>query len=185
MTRDPKTPALDTPDSGAKRRTARPDPTSLVLALEAIRDGVRERIDRIEALALERVSAGEAARTDESPEPNRALQQKVADLEEKLGRAQAEVRRRETEWRTAMEQLEDDRKLLAEAWERLERERIDVVAAPTSGTRHYTPQPSPPVAARPSVNSEVDNAVAHAVLQQFQALRGDVRSTSNGHRPRR
>jgi hypothetical protein len=184
MTRDPITLALDTSDSGAKRRTARPDQAALVLGLEAIRAGLRERIDRIEALALERASALEEASAGESPAPDRALQQKVADLEEKLGRAQAEVRRREQEWKTAIEQLEDDRKLLAEAWERLERERIDVTAMPTAASRPYTPHQAPPVAARPHVNSEVDDAVAHAVLQQFQALRGDVRSTGNGRRPR-
>jgi TolA-binding protein len=181
MTRDPITTTSTPPEAGARRRPARPEAASLVQGLEALRG----RVDLVEALAIERAAS---ASTGETPERERALQQKVAELEETLGRAQAEARRRDQEWKAAIEQLEGDRKLLAEAWERLERERVDAAGAPAAAPRPYAPRPAPtpaPAAARATVTTEADEAVAHAILQQFQALRGDVRSHGGGRRPRR
>jgi hypothetical protein len=180
MTREPIATTGNSPEAGARRRPARPEATPLVQGLEALRG----RLDRIEALAIERA---DAAPPGEPSEAERALRQKVAELEERLGRAQAEARRRDQEWKAALEQLEGDRKLLAEAWERLERERIDAAGAPAAAPRPYAPHPAPavPVAARPAVTTEADEAVAHAVLKQFQALRGDVRRNGAGRHPRR
>ncbi len=183
MTRDPITTTGSPPESGAWRRAAcPPDPPG---ARPLWWRGWRRSAGGSTGSRRWRSSA---AASGESPEPDRALRQKVAELEEKLGRAQAEARRRDQEWKAAIEQLEGDRKLLAEAWERLERERVDAAGAPPAAPRPYAPRPAPvppaPAAARPAATTEADDAVAHAVLKQFQALRGDVRRNGTGRRPR-
>jgi hypothetical protein len=111
-----------------------------------------------------------------------------------------ESKRRQEECQTSIEKLENDRRLLAEAWERLERERID--GASTGGSHalthshshahaHAPQRPAVVVqqaaapAFRPAVAVEANDVVAHAILKQFQALRSDVRKTAHGRRPQR
>ena len=77
--------------------------------------------------------------------------------------------------------MEEDRRLLADAWDRLERERIEGHVEATVA-RASPPTPADPPAA-PRVLSATsgtpDDSVTQAILQQFQVLRADVRRTAN------
>jgi hypothetical protein len=74
--------------------------------------------------------------------------------------------------------------LLAEAWERLERERIEAITAGHSqgaqrsriGEGVGVVHPSAP---RSQPSGEAGNPVAETILRQFQTLCGDVRRTAN------
>jgi hypothetical protein len=81
-----------------------------------------------------------------------------------------------------IEELDADRRLLAEAWERLEREQVDgriAVAADPRPARLPTQVPAPkPVIV--SLSSEGPSPISQAVLRQFEALRRDVRRASGG-----
>jgi hypothetical protein len=195
----PTTPGNSQP-SRPRRAGARPDPFPLLQGLDRIRDFVHQRLDRIEALSLERGASAAASSADPS-EREQELRRRLAEAEERQGRIVAEARRREQEWLTGLEQIENDRKLLAEAWERLERERIDGTIAAHAPQPHRggaapqpraaapqppQPQPQQPAQAyRPVAASEANDVITHAILQQFQALRSDVRRNANGRRPRR
>jgi len=149
---------------------------------------VHQRLERIEAMTAERASAPPA----DPSEREQDLRRRLAEAEERQGRIVAEAKRREHEWDNGLEQLESDRKLLAEAWERLERERVD---GPHSGAAqaHRPAGPQPRAAAqpqaaeafRPVAATEANDGVTHGILQQCQALRSDVRRNANGRRPRR
>jgi hypothetical protein len=175
-------PPTTSPPSGQlpKWGSALPDARPLFEGLERFRESLQQRIDRIEALVVERArtSPGEISTRE------RELLRRVAELEERHRLLGAEARRREQEHEAAMAQLEEDRQMLAEAWERLEQERIHggpATAAPPSAA---APAPAKP-AYRPAVASGDDDAVAQAILRQFQTLRSDVRRNANGRRPRR
>jgi hypothetical protein len=151
--------------------------------LERLRDLVHQRLDRIEAMARERGD-------DPAHEPSQReleLRNRIAELEERQARIVAEARRMEQEWHAGMEKIEHDRRLLAEAWERLERERIDGVGHPAEapGPKPTHPSPSPSPSFRPTVAPQSNDVVTHAVLKQFQALRSDVRKNANGRHPHR
>lgn len=178
-----------TPQTSRSRRgTSRPDPATLLQGLDRLREFVHQRLDRIETIARDRGAALPA----EPSEREKELRRRIAELEDRQTRLVAEARRREQEWETDLEQLENDRRLLTEAWERLERERIDG-AGPGAGQpaqRSATAAPnhhasSPPPVFRPAVSPESNDVITHAILQQFQALRSDVRRNANGRRPHR
>jgi hypothetical protein len=130
-----------------------------------------------------------------------ALQQRLAELEEARRQLCAEAQRQEKEWSAALAQLEADRRLLAEAWERLERHRIEGLGSSERHPHHpHAPGPGSPrgaLAARPhpaapalapapvrSVRSDPDpnNPVAEAILRQFQTLCRDVRCNAETRR---
>jgi hypothetical protein len=165
----------------ARRGANRPDPAPLLQGLDRLREAVHQRLDRLEALALERGETPPANPTEREQE----LRRKVADLEDRQARLVAEAKRREKEWEAGMEQLESDRRMIAEAWERLERERIDGTASAQAVPRAAAPRPQPAPVFRPAVTAESNDVITHAILQQFQALRGDVRRNANGRRPHR
>ncbi|MEW4569354.1 hypothetical protein AB1L88_15930 [Tautonia sp. JC769] len=135
------------------------DPASLAAAMDRIRKHVHHWLDRLEELA------------DATPDVDHATEQGRAAL-------QAEVERHQREWEAQVEALDHDRRLLAEAWERLEHEQV----AALSGTRSPadSPRPSrapaPPPVASPPV--ERDDMLDQAILRQFEALRRDVRRTA-------
>src|SRR3954452_18547620 len=93
----------------SRRGGARPDPFPLLQGLDRIRDFVHQRLDRIEALSQER-SSSSAPPADPS-EREQELRRRLVEAEERQGRIVAEARRREQEWVTGLEEIENDRKL--------------------------------------------------------------------------
>ena len=69
------------------------------------------------------------------------LELKAAELAETERRLHDQAERQEKEWSASLIQLESDRRLLAEAWERVERERI--AYASVSELHHQQPCPKP------------------------------------------
>jgi hypothetical protein len=163
-------------------RPQRPDPQGLLLGLEQLRSSLRQRLDSIEALALERPEFAPADPT----EREQVLRRRVAELEERLARLSVEAKRREQEHQAAMEQLEADRRLIAEAWERLELERTGFLAPAAPAARQAAPAAAPPAPVlRPTVDAAGNDAVANSILKQFQALRSDVRKNGSGRHAQR
>ncbi|HWE37806.1 MAG TPA: hypothetical protein VG406_14655 [Isosphaeraceae bacterium] len=141
---------------GAPRGPAEPAEAALL----RLRACVLRGLDRIEALARDRAApGGDAALRDR-------LEALEAERDEALGR------------------LEHDRRQLAEAWERLERERVAALAA---GHRVGGPAPvaGPPAEPIPAPRPEAagPDPVEQAILRQFQALRHDVRRNALGRHP--
>lgn len=132
-------------------------------ALIRLRDVVLRGLDRLEELARRRAASGDAA----------ALRARVEALE--------------AERDEAFERLEHDRRQLAEAWERLERERVAALAAgrgaaaPAPAVGPPTPAAEPRPAPRPAADGP--DPVEQAILRQFQALRHDVRRNAVGRHP--
>jgi hypothetical protein len=162
-------------DPDPKRKISRLDANTLIQGLERVRECFEQRLGRLEAAARERTVEPVADRS----ELEQQLQQRINEYEEAQLRLREQAERREQEWRTALEQLEGDRALLAESWERLERERLEGLAAAPSQATSRLPvaerNSAPPVRPRPDPADPVDDHVAHAILKQFQVLRNDVR----------
>jgi DNA repair exonuclease SbcCD ATPase subunit len=158
----------------SKARTARTGPTGLVQGLERIREALQAKLDQLEAVAREQV----AAVSQVDLEQERELEQRIAGIEEAQRRLRSETERWEKERQTALEQLEHDRKLLAESWQRLEREQLE---------NHAPARPAPesdrvqPVVLRTSA-IDPNDPVTQAILKQFQTLRRDVRRNASGQR---
>ena len=163
--------------SDPKRKAGRSGPAPLVDTLERLREHVRRQLDRLESVALDRAAALDAAL-----QRVRALSDRIAELESSTPRGHDE--QREREWQEALEKLESDRRLLSEAWERLEREQV-ATAGFVNHNHAHTPRPSSAerqverpshsAAARPNPVFDTNDPVTQAVLRQFQALRSDVR----------
>lgn len=152
---------------------------ALVQGLDRLRDALLHRLDQIETLAAE-----QAARLDQSSsEREQALRERAVALEAAQTRLQAELRRREQEWHDALQQLEDDRRLLTEAWERLEQERVEGAPSPQAESPREAvsrAEHAPPATHRQPDPGSGDDSVTREILRQFQALRGDVRRAANG-----
>jgi hypothetical protein len=173
------------PGLDARRGTMRLDPNALIQGLERLRECVGRRLEDLETLARERVSASPTAA--DPPEPQGLLQRRIAEFEEAQRSLREQADRREREWREALEQLEADRQLLAEAWDRLERERIESpaaaqVQAPAGGRAAAVDRVAIPTAL-PEPHDPDGDHVAHAILKQFQALRNDVRRNAGQRGP--
>jgi hypothetical protein len=188
MSSDQATTAGSAQASRPRRAPARPDPLGLIQGLDRLREVLHQRLDRIETMALERGDAPAADPTAREQE----LCRRIAELEERHTRLVAEAKRREQEWQNNLEQLENDRQLLAEAWARIERERIEHAGTGSgtgtgSGSGHAasTPAAAPTPVFRPAVTGDPDDVISHAILRQFQALRSDVRRNATGRRPHR
>ena len=177
MTGEPVPPARGPLDENRWDRPAPPVTAPLIQGLERLRERIRQRLDQIEALARERAAAPAQGsdQLDRDQEQDEELRQRRAELDEAQRRLKAEADRWEKERQAVAEQLEHDRRLLAEAWERLEREQVEGRAATTAAARP-TPAARPvPTVVRAVVPDEHDDAVAQAILKQFQTLRRDVR----------
>jgi hypothetical protein len=159
---------------------------SLVRDLEDLRDRVLQKLSSIEELARSRAGAASA----EITRLEQTLRERVAELETERNLPRSTGDQQEANWKQLLAQLENDRQLLSEAWERLERERIDLAGTGT-GAAHHRPrlaeganspcsQASLPVAAhrQPTV-TDAANPVAEKILRQFQALNSDVRRTAD------
>src|SRR5581483_2873905 len=86
--------------------------------LEQIRACVHRWVDRIE---------GQLSAAGLRPTNGPDLERAVSELEEQREAMRLETSRREKEWAEQVEALEHDRRLLAEAWERLEQARVAAV----------------------------------------------------------
>jgi hypothetical protein len=181
MNATPAQSALETRDARPGRALARPEADGLVQGLERLRDGLLERLDRIEAMA-----ADQSALLDiDSSERERLFRDRLSVLEAAHARLLAESRRREQEWQDVLKQLEADRLLLADAWERLEQAQVNdepranalSQAAPISVK---APQPVAAAVAAGPPSDDYDDPVTRNVLRQFQALSQDVRRNTRG-----
>jgi hypothetical protein len=173
---------------------ARPAAASPIQGLQWLRQRVLERLDALEALARRLEAPPDAA---EVADLEQTLRQRLAEVEEARRRVHAEAERREREWNESLAQLEADRRLLAEAWERIERQRIErpgasdghlrphaLVQGPPKGGPAVPPHTAAPAPARSAViDQDPSNPVARAILREFQALTRDVRSNAARHDP--
>jgi hypothetical protein len=162
---------------------ARSRPGLLVRELEDLRDRVLQKLDSIEGLARSRGGAGSA----EIARLEQTLKQRLEALEVERRRLRSGAEQGEASWKQMLGQLESDRRLLSEAWERLERERIELAGSATTGHHRSRPTDShvspsspapPPAAHRTAPAADAANPVAEKILRQFQALCSDVRRTS-------
>jgi hypothetical protein len=171
-------------DARPRRAQARSEGEPLAQVLERLRDGLLERLERVEALAAEQTAMLDA----DSSDRERALRERLSVLEAAHARVVAEARRREQEWQEVVQQLQTDRALLAEAWERVEQiqiqyePRADPVPQPATVAAPGPPQPQVPVVAAVAraPADDGDDPVTRAILRQFQALSQDVRRNSRG-----
>jgi hypothetical protein len=173
------------PNLDGRDGRARPDADAAVRGLERLREGIGRRLERLEALARERIAPATAT-PPEPAELQRTLRRRIAEFEEAQRRLREQADRREQEWRESLEQLEADRRLLADAWDRLERERVESPAPPQPGPPGGRPAAERAAAPHPHRGPDVDgddDGVAHAILKQFQALRNDVRSNAGNRGP--
>jgi exonuclease VII large subunit len=179
MTGENVPPRNENHDPDPRRRISRPDSNALIQGLERLRERVEQRLVRLEAVARERAEAP----VHEPSELEQKLRRRIAEFEEAQARLRTQADRREQEWQASVEQLEGDRVLLAEAWDRLERERIEAVAAPqgqgqvpvrspVAGREAVPPERPRP---RPEMDDPAHDSVTLAILQQFHTLRNDVR----------
>jgi hypothetical protein len=187
-------------ESDLKRRSARLDSNAIIQGLERLRECFEQRLVRLEVMARERAAQAVPVPV---PVPDRTelelkLQQRIAEIEEAQLRLRTQAERREQEWRAALEQLEGDRALLAEAWVELERERAEAstlspwervaegrvrAGAQPNAAASRVPEGRARASAQPTTSEPMDAAndhVAHTILQQFQALRNDVRRNARG-----
>jgi hypothetical protein len=174
--------------------STRSAPAAVIQDLQGLRQWVLDRLDSLEALARQRGTS--AAAGGDIPALERTLQQRLDELEEARSRLCAEVERQEKDWSASLNQLEADRRLLAEAWERIERQRIEGFGtSPVHPHPHAQGQASPrgvpaavahpvvPAPARSAASdSDANNPVAQAVLRQFQTLCRDVRCNAEARR---
>jgi hypothetical protein len=176
-------------DSIAKKKSAEvsvvPSNASLSHDLEALRDCVLLRLETIEDLARRRSGNWSA----EIERLEQALKERTEELEQERSLCIDNPNGDDTSWRRMLSRLESDRKLLTEAWERLERERIDTISAGAtvrgSAQVHHPrggesqPAQSPPAQRTATAATiEAGNPVADTILRQFQALCKDVRRTT-------
>lgn len=188
----PPTPRAATPPE-AKGAASRQETAALASGLERIRSTVLERLNQVEAALRERAARrpfAEEGLTQSDPQlQQRAaeidqrtaeLQQRAAEIDDAQRRLRIERDRWENERATMVDQLEHDRRLLAEAWERLERETLEQPEAAAASPRNGAPERASPKVVRPVVASDDENPVAQSILRQFQAVRRDVRRNANG-----
>jgi hypothetical protein len=177
-------------------------PAARIESLEGLRQRVLERLDSLELLARQRPTFPTELEVGEVPSPT--LELKQAALEETEHRLKAQALRQEKEWTVLLAQLEADRRLLAEAWERIEQERI--ASSGSSGQNdhseaqsHHHPlghrnAPRKRVQAKVSdsgttatarsapAEASSDRPLGQEILRQFQTLCSDVRRNAEDRR---
>jgi hypothetical protein len=185
------------PDFRSWPASAHSAQSALFQSLQSLRERVLERLDALEALARGRSASAPAAGGSAGLE--RTLELKLAELEETERRLHAHAKSQEQEWSASLTQLEADRGLLAEAWERVERERIAYSSGsephhrghaqgqgPQKGAPATLPHAGALVTARfAGADSDANHPVAQAILRQFQTLSRDVRRNAEERRDSR
>jgi len=169
----------------------------LIQDLEWVRELILERLSSIETLARQRPASAPIAR--EIADLEDSLKKKSDELEETRRRLQDQAEHDKQDWNASLSQLEDDRRLLADAWERVEQERIDFVTAPQENSTPHSHGQNPQATAATGLpqtaaaipirsagtDSDPCNPVAQAILRQFQTLCSDVRQNARGRRAAR
>jgi hypothetical protein len=172
---------------GSRQTPVLSDTCVLIQSLHRLRERVQKRLDALEILAREQISCGSAV--GDSTGQARSLELKRAELEEAERQICARAERQEKDWTAAMTKLEADRRLLAEAWERVERERVAHSGAaethdrscyqgPGRQQRTLVGRPHADALAEPrSATAESDSAdpVPPPSLRQYETLCSDVR----------
>jgi hypothetical protein len=170
--------------------------SALIQSLQSLRERVVERLDSLETLALAQSASAQAGA---SADLERTLELKLAELAESERRLDDQAARQEKEWSASLIKLESDRRLLAEAWERIERERIAGSSpsethhlgraqgqGPQKGAHTNLPHAGALVTARSAAaDSEANSPVTQAILRQFQTLCSDVRRNAAERRDSR
>lgn len=143
--------------------------------LETLRLEIDRRLAIIEELALRR---------KESAEKTRELERKLAEVERSRRSREEQFKRWEAERRAILDELEHDRTLLAEAWNRLEQEETRRSARTDRSDRRdvhrveRNDSNAPKVAvhaAAPAPAPAEEDHVAQSILRQFRSLQRDVR----------
>lgn len=146
---------------------------SIQRSLEQLRQHFHRHLDVIEAMARERAlrGPGELRAREEQ------LQRRADELEQAELRMQAEAAQWEQERQAAIAQIDHDRRLLAEAWERVEREQVNAAVVPATERTRPASIARQPAAWPVPLAGETgrDQPVAEEILRQFQSLRRDVR----------
>jgi hypothetical protein len=182
------------PEGGPRFAPDRASCAALIADLESLRNLVTDRLGSIEKLARDKMLD-----TRELTALRESLDKQSAQVEENRRRLRDEAERQQEEWETLLSRLEGDRRLLAEAWERIEHERVETTGVREENRGTPAPQSSPangslrgqPHAASPSPirsaagPADAYNPVAQAILQQFQTLCSDVRHSANARRAAR
>jgi hypothetical protein len=107
--------------------------SALIQSLQTLRERVLERLLSLETLAQSQSVSAQGAAA--SADLERTLERKLAEVTETERRLDDQAARQEKEWSASLIKLESDRRLLAEAWERIERERI--ACSSPSETHHH------------------------------------------------
>jgi hypothetical protein len=152
------------------------DRMQCVRDLEDLRDCVLRRLGQIEELARRPgIPSEEIARLE------RALEERIKELDVERVRLRSHAEQEHLSVKQVMVDLEKDKILLTNAWERLERERIDGGAArQPAGSSPRPAEPATPHVAPAShgaLGGDTGNPVAETMLRQFQTLCNDVRRT--------
>ena len=199
MMNDPRRPETGSRDPETEARSA-PKPSAyawLIQDLEWVRELVLERLSSIETLARQRPASAPPGR--EIAELEDSFKQKSDEIEETRRRLQEQAEREQQDWNASLSLLEDDRRLLAAAWERVEQERIGSMSVPPENPTHHSHGQDPQTTASTGLphaalsipirsagpDSDPCNPVAQAILQQFQTLCRDVRQSARGRRAAR
>jgi hypothetical protein len=153
------------------RRSAAPS-NLLQQGLEHVRERFHRQVDALEAQLRDRAQRQERI----FQEREEQLEQKAIEVEHTRLQLQVEAERWVHEREAMIEQIEHDRRLLAEAWDRVE--RVQVKSAPTRGQELLRPAVLDPGAAEPAPSASgaaFPQPVLEEVLWQFQSVRRDVR----------
>jgi hypothetical protein len=156
--------------SKSRTRTAAPRP-SVIQAFELLRERLHAQMAILETLARERAAPQSAASARDLSQRERDLQQARTALKEEADRI-------ECERALDLEKLDQDRELLAHAWENLEREQLTTPVPATEDRRLVLLTRQAPPANALSSAVEQSEIITRAVLEQFQSLRRDVRKNS-------
>ena len=192
-------------ESGASAKPAALAGAALIASLEGLRQRVLDRLDSLELLTRQRPAFPPGMEPGEAL--SQALELKQAALEKTEHRLKAQALHQEKEWTALLAQLEADRRLLAEAWERVEQERIASTGAsgrhdhPQAHSEHHSPghKHGPRSRAQPTIShgnatvttrstpadAEPDHPLGQEILRQFQTLCSDVRRNAEDRREAR
>jgi hypothetical protein len=147
--------------------------TNLHQGLEYLRERFHMQLDALEALLRDRLERHEQNLRERESQ----LEQRANDLEHARLQLQVETDRWEHDRQSMIEQIEHDRGLLAEAWERVERAHVKGASVSAKGqaqpaSNGHTRDERTPVV---SVATALPQPVLEEVLWQFQSVRRDVR----------
>jgi peptidoglycan hydrolase CwlO-like protein len=172
-----------------RRRQVQTALHQLIQNLESMRQELHRRVNDLEA------KAREAAPPDGPSEREQALERRVKELEESQRRLSGQAASWEGEKERLFAQVDEDRAKLAEAWERLEQERIHlsgsaakgpaalVPAVAQNGSAGHPAAAAPPAAPAavvpPAPATSFPNDLAKAqVIRIFKTVMDDVRRNS-------